>query len=107
MLNIEHPIELVPQIMPTPQGLLGESINLRPGVAVAEETTFSIDKKNVITVANLQENFISGYHRMVKSIYFNPPDWRGDFIEEEQEEPELDLELVEELANAILEKKIH
>ena len=107
VLNIEHPIELVPQIMPTPQGLLGESINLRPWVAVAEETTFSIDKKNVITVANLQENFISGYHRMVKSIYFNPPDWRGDFIEEEQEEPELDLELVEELANAILEKKIH
>lgn len=108
VVNIEHPIELVPQIMPTPQGILGESINLRPWIAVSKEQTFSIERKNVITVANLQENFIPGYHRMVKSIYFNTPDWRGDFIEEQiEEEPELDLELLEELANAVLEKKIH
>ena len=107
VVEIEHPIELVPQIMPTPQGILGESINLRPWIAVSKEQTFSIERKNVITVANLQENFIPGYHRMVKSIYFNTPDWRGDFIEELEEEPELDLELLEELANAVLEKKIH
>jgi len=111
VVNIEHPIELVPQIMPTPQGILGESINLRPWIAVSEEQIFSIEKRNVITVANLQENFVPGYYRMVKSIYFNTPDWRGDFIEEDpiesREEPELDLELLEELANAVLEKKIH
>ena len=45
---------------------------------------------------------------MVKSIYFNTPDWKGDFIEEEAtEETEMDLELLEELAYAVLEKKIH
>jgi len=107
VVEIEHPIELVPQIMPTPQGVLGESINLRPWIAVSESQTFTIERRNVITVANLQENFVPGYHRMVKSIYFNQPDWRGDFIEEDAEEPELDLELLEELANAVLEKKIH
>ena len=107
VVNIEHPIELVPQIMPTPQGVLGESINLRPWIAVSEEQTFSIERRNVITVAGLQANFVPGYHRMVKSIYFNTPDWRGDFIEELEEEPELDLELLEELANAVLDKKIH
>ena len=81
VVNIEHPIELVPQLLPTPQGVLGESINLRPWIAVSEEQTFSIERRNVITVAGLQANFVPGYHRMVKSIYFNTPDWRGDFIE--------------------------
>ena len=108
VVNIEHPIELVPQLLPTPQGVLGESINLRAWIAVSEEQGFSIERRNVITVANLQENFIPGYHRMVKSIYFNTPDWKGDFIEEEAtEETEMDLELLEELAYAVLEKKIH
>ena len=102
---IEHPIELVPQIMPTPHGI-GESINLRPWIAVSESQTFTIERRNVITVANLQENFVPGYHRMVKSIYMDGPEWKGDFIEED-EGPEMDLELLEELANAVLEKKIH
>ena len=106
-VEIEHPIELVPQIMPLPQGIMGESINLRPWIAVSEEQTFSIERRNVITVANLQENFVKGYHRMVKSIYFNQPEWRGDFIEEPDENIELDLELLEELAHAVLDKKIH
>ena len=106
-VEIEHPIELVPQIMPLPQGIMGESINLRPWIAVSEEQTFSIERTNVITVANLQENFVRGYHRMVKSIYFNQPEWRGDFIEEPDENIELDLELLEELAHAVLDKKIH
>jgi hypothetical protein len=43
---------------------------------------------------------------MVKSIYFSQPEWQGDFIEEDPS-PELDLELLEELANAVLDKKIH
>jgi hypothetical protein len=44
---------------------------------------------------------------MVKSIYLDGPEWRGDFIEDEGPEVEMDLELLEELANAVLEKKIH
>lgn len=108
VVNIEHPIELVPQLMPTPQGILGESINLRPWIAVSAEQTFAIERKNVITVANLQSNFVPGYHRMVKSIYFSTPEWQGDFIEEHEEAmEELDLETLEELAHAVLEKKIH
>ena len=86
---IEHPIELVPQIMPTPHGI-GESINLRPWIAVSESQTFTIERRNVITVANLQENFKAGYHRMVKSIYLDGPECRGDFIEED-EGREMDL----------------
>ena len=106
IVEIEHPIELVPSILPTSQGVLGEAINFRPWIAVSEEQTFAIERKNVITVANLQANFVPGYHRMVKSIYFSQPEWQGDFIEEDPS-PELDLELLEELANAVLDKKIH
>ena len=109
-VKIEHPIELVPQIMPSQQGVLGEAINFRPWIAVSEEQTFSIEVRNVITVANLQANFIPGYHRMVRAIYHNTPEWRGDFIEEdlpEEIDMELDLELLEELAEAVQDKKIH
>ena len=107
-VEIEHPIELVPSILPTQHGVLGEAIIFRPWIAVSEEQTFAIERKNVITVANLQANFIPGYHRMVSSIYFSTPEWRGDFIEDElPEQVELDLELLEELAEAVLEKKIH
>jgi len=110
-VEIEHPIELVPQIMPTPHGI-GESINLRPWIAVSASQTFTIERRNIITVADLQEGFKAGYERMVKSIYFNTPQWRGDFIEEtvpllEDSNDELDLDLFEELANAVLDKKIH
>lgn len=110
-VEIEHPIELVPQIMPSPHGI-GESINLRPWIAVSASQTFTIERRNIITVADLQEGFKAGYHRMVKSIYFNTPQWRGDFVEEtvpllEDSNDELDLELFEELANAVLDKKIH
>ena len=108
IVEIEHPIELVPSILPTSQGVLGEAINFRPWIAVSEEQTFAIERKNVITVANLQSNFIPGYHRMVRSIYFSTPEWRGDFIADElPEEVELDLELLEELAEAVQDKKIH
>ena len=113
VVNIEHPIELVPQVVPTPGGFIGEAINLRPWIAVAEEQAFQIERSNVITVANLQANFIPGYHRMVKSIYFARPEWRGDFIEDnndfeiEEQLQELDLETLEELAIAVIEKKIH
>ena len=107
-VEIEHPIELVPSILPTPQGVIGEAINFRPWIAVSESQTFSIERKNVITVANLQSSFVPGYHRMVKSIYYGTPEWHGDFIEEREEDNvELDLELLEELAHAVLEKKIH
>jgi hypothetical protein len=110
-VEIEHPIELVPQNIVTPHGI-GESINLRPWIAVADAQTFTIDRRNIITVADLQEGFKAGYHRMVKSIYFNTPEWRGDFIEErvpllEEGNDEMDLEMLEELANAVLDKKIH
>jgi len=109
-VEIEHPIELVPQPMPTPHGI-GESINLRPWIAVSASQIFTIERRNVITVAGLSEVFKAGYHRMVKSIYHDGPEWHGDFIEERvpllEENVELDLELLEELANAVLDDKIH
>ena len=85
---------------------LGEQINLRPWVAISEETTFTIERYNVITIATLQENFREGYGRMVETIYLNPPDWDGPMTEEELQSSE-DLDTLAELAEAMLKNKIH
>ena len=105
IVEIEHPIELVSNILPV-QGVLGEQINLRPWVAISEETTFTIERYNVITIATLQENFREGYGRMVETIYLNPPDWDGPMTEEELQSSE-DLDTLAELAEAMLKNKIH
>ena len=102
IVEIEHPIELVSNITPI-GSILGEQINLRPWVAIAEEHIFTIDRYNVITVASLQENFIQGYERMVEAIYFEAPPAELEKIEE----PDLDIDTLTELADAVLKKQIH
>ncbi len=105
IVEIEHPIELVSNVMTSSLGL-GEQINLRPWVAISEETTFTIERYNVITIATLQENFKEGYNRMVETIYLNPPDWNGPMTEDELKSSE-DLDTLAELAEAMLKNKIH
>ena len=105
IVEIEHPIELVSNVMTSSLGL-GEQINLRPWVAISEETTFTIERYNVITIATLQENFKEGYNRMVETIYLNPPDWSGPMTEDELKSSE-DLDTLAELAEAMLKNKIH
>ena len=105
IVEIEHPIELVSNVMTSSLGL-GEQINLRPWVAISEETTFTIERYNVITIATLQENFKEGYNRMVETIYLNPPDWSGPMTEDELKSSE-DLDTLAELAEAMLKIKIH
>tara|TARA_X000000368_G_scaffold408225_1_gene388607 strand:- start:197 stop:592 length:396 start_codon:yes stop_codon:yes gene_type:complete len=107
IVEIEHPIELVSNITPI-GSILGEQINLRPWVAIAEEHIFTIDRYNVITVASLQENFIQGYERMVEHIYFGEDKWEESLLEKEGELPtEEDLETISDYAEAILKKQIH
>ena len=81
---VEHPIEMVAQASILKQGL-GEAINLKPWIAIAEEDVFTIERENVITVATLEEKFVSGYHNMVEAIYFQDPLWGGDFMTEGQQ----------------------
>tara|TARA_B100000927_G_scaffold214197_1_gene174641 strand:+ start:651 stop:1043 length:393 start_codon:yes stop_codon:yes gene_type:complete len=105
IVEIEYPIELVSNVMTSTLGL-GEQINLRPWVAISEETTFTIERYNIITIATLQENFKEGYNRMVDTIYINPPDWDGPMTEEEVETSQ-DLDTLAELAEAVIKNKIH
>ena len=105
IVEIEHPIELVSNVMPL-SGVLGEQINLRPWVAISEEHIFTIERVNVITIATLQENFKDGYFRMVDQIYFENPEWEGPMVED-KEKDDLDLDTLSELAEAMIKNKIH
>tara|TARA_X000000368_G_scaffold343376_1_gene281987 strand:- start:541 stop:975 length:435 start_codon:yes stop_codon:yes gene_type:complete len=120
MINIEHPIEVVPTTGMLQQGILGEHISLRPWIALAEQQTFTIERYNVITIASLQDAFHRGYHDMVENIYVNDPQWAGSFINESElleeirddlrqrvEDMEEEASLSTEYADAKLNKKIH
>lgn len=109
IVEVEHPIELVSSIIPM-QGNFGETMNLRPWVAISEETTFTIDRINVITMSTLQKEFATGYEKMVDQIYFNERPWQylEDMSTEELEEKlDIDAETIAELADAMLKNKIH
>ena len=106
---VEHPIEMVAQASILKQGL-GEAINLKPWIAIAEEDVFTIERENVITVATLEEKFVSGYHNMVEAIYFQDPLWGGDFMTEGQQpegNEDIDIDTLTDLAEAVLKNKIH
>lgn len=116
-ITVEHPIELVSVLPILPPGSMGEHINLRPWLAIAEENTFSIQKENVITIGSLAEKFIEGYNQMVQTIYFGNEEWQGDMVGRPpqsvledlhlNENLEDDMELLDELAQAVIDKKIH
>jgi hypothetical protein len=108
LVEIEHPIELVPHVEPM-AGILGEAISLRPWVAIAEENIFSIERYNVINISTLQEQFVDGYERMVEQIYFREATWRGSLVDPAppEEEQVLDADTMTELADAIIKGKIH
>ena len=120
MVDIEHPIEVVPTQGMLSQGIVGEHISLRPWIALAEEQTFTIERFNVITIASLQEAFQKGYHDMVENIYMRDPEWAGSFINEHDlleelredlrkrvEDMEDEASLSTEYEDAKLNKKIH
>ena len=78
--------------------------------AIAEEDVFTIERENVITVATLEEKFVSGYHNMVEAIYFQDPLWGGDFMTEGQQpegNEDIDIDTLTDLAEAVLKNKIH
>ena len=104
-VDIEHPIELVSELMPLGTRL-GEQINLRPWVAIAQEHIFTIDRINIITMGYLQQAFVEGYEKIVEQIYFTEPEWGGPMALEDME-PEEDLQTLAELAEAMLKNKIH
>ena len=109
---VEHPIEMVSSTGLLKQGM-GEAINLKPWVAIAEEHVFTVEKDNVVTVATLNKRFIEGYHNMVQAIYFQEPHWQGNFLDEddgelpELDEGDMDIDTLTELADAVLKNKIH
>lgn len=101
-IEIEHPIELVNQIVNDSRGI-GEQINLRPWITISEEQTFVIERYNIITMSALQSDFSDGYERMVQQIYFEPANWEGPMAQVE----ETDIDTLAELAEAMLKNKIH
>ena len=103
--EIEHPIELISNVQSL-QGALGEQINLRPWIAIAQEDIFTIERYNVITMSGLQEQFINGYERMVEQIYMKESLWAGDLVDNDIDS-ELDIDTMTELADAIIKKQIH
>ena len=106
---VEHPIELVSSAGLLTKGL-GEAISLKPWISIAEEHAFTIERTQVITVATLQEKFITGYHNMVEAIYFKEPEWMGDFVTEQEvpvEEEDISIEELEAYAEAVIKNKIH
>ena len=46
---------------------------------------------------------------MVQAIYFQDPLWAGDFVDppQEQQDENVDLDTLTELADAILKNKLH
>ena len=105
IVEIEHPIELISNVQPL-QGVIGEQINLRPWIAIAQDPIFTIERYNVITMSGLQEQFIDGYNRMVEQIYMKESVWAGSLIDEDLDS-EIDLDTMHELADAIIKKQIH
>lgn len=103
-IEIEHPIELVNQIVNDSRGI-GEQINLRPWITISEEQTFVIERYNIITMSALQSDFSDGYERMVQQIYFEPANWEGPMAQ--VEETDSDIDTLAELAEAMLQNKIH
>ena len=112
-IEIEHPIELVTAVQPLKE-MLGEQISLRPWMAIAEDTTFVIERFNVITIGALDIDFQGGYERMVNAIYFEENNWTGGLYKADTgqldmlpEDDELDIETLTELAEAVIKKQIH
>tara|TARA_B100001996_G_scaffold120802_1_gene91350 strand:- start:990 stop:1400 length:411 start_codon:yes stop_codon:yes gene_type:complete len=108
-IEIEHPIELVSHITPGPGAVIGEQINLRPWVAIAEDHSFVVERYQVITMSTLQQGFREGYDKMVNQIYFEEPKWRGALVKPEDDfiDEDLDVDTLTELADAMLKNKIH
>ena len=104
-IEIEHPIELVSNIQPL-QGMTGEQINLRPWMAISEETIFVVERMQIITIGLLDKTFENGYLRMVEQIYMKESVWAGSLMDD-QIESEIDLDTMHELADAIIKKQIH
>lgn len=104
IIEIEHPIELITNLMPV-KGQLGEQVNLRPWVSIAEEEVFIVERYNVITMATLQEHFIEGYQKMVDQCYINRIEF--DTSQDEMIVSDEEVETMIELADAVLNKQIH
>jgi hypothetical protein len=104
-IEIEHPIELVSNVQPL-QGMTGEQINLRPWMAISEETIFVVERMQIITIGLLDKTFENGYLRMVEQIYMKKSVWAGSLMDD-QLESEIDLDTMHELADAIIKKQIH
>jgi len=106
-IEIEHPIELVSNV--TPVGAqLGESISLRPWMAISEETIFVVEKMQIITIGILGKEFEGGYERMVETIYNQPAEWTGNLVTADDDyDNDLDIDTLTELADAVLKKQIH
>jgi|TARA_B100001094_G_scaffold284302_1_gene297704 hypothetical protein len=102
-IEIEHPIELVSNVAPV-GAQLGESISLRPWMAISEETIFVVERMQIITIGLLDKNFEGGYERMVETIYNQPTQWSGDLL---QGDEEFDIDTLTELADAVIKKQIH
>jgi|TARA_B100001094_G_C17637175_1_gene533263 hypothetical protein len=104
IIEIEHPIELITNLMPV-EGQLGEQVHLRPWVSIAEEEVFIVERYNVITMATLQEHFIDGYQKMVDQCYINKIEFETS--QDEMIVSDEEVETMIELADAIVNKQIH
>tara|TARA_X000001036_G_C20073279_1_gene560040 strand:+ start:134 stop:535 length:402 start_codon:yes stop_codon:yes gene_type:complete len=107
-IEIEHPIELISNVLTVNQQL-GESISLRPWMAISDETIFVVERIQIITIGILAKDFEIGYEKMVDNIYNQPTNWSGDLyrMEDQIEESELDVDTLTELADAVIKNKIH
>ena len=86
--------------------MTGEQINLRPWMAISEETIFVVERMQIITIGLLDKTFENGYLRMVEQIYMKESVWAGSLMDD-QIESEIDLDTMHELADAIIKKQIH
>ena len=69
------------------------------------DTNAVIERYNIITMSALQSDFSDGYERMVQQIYFEPANWEGPMAQ--VEETDSDIDTLAELAEAMLQNKIH
>tara|TARA_Y100000004_G_scaffold196576_1_gene267032 strand:- start:2059 stop:2478 length:420 start_codon:yes stop_codon:yes gene_type:complete len=111
-LEIEHPIELISHIAQNGP-YIGEQISLRPWIAMSSSGIFTIDRVNVLAMTDLDTKYIKGYNNIVQQTYLNE---KAEFIIDDKLPPsseyldqmeDLDMETIQELADAILKKKIH
>ena len=107
-IEIEHPIELISNVLTVNQQL-GESISLRPWMAISDETIFVVERIQIITIGILAKDFEIGYEKMVDNIYNQPTNWSGDLyrMEDQIEEAELDVDTLTELADAGIKNKFN